>query len=119
MSQERRRTEADRNRSASRTPVRGSAAEAIEGVADTPHADHSATFPSLPAWPTQPGGSAAAGSGATCRSCASCPWMAMNALDNLAQVLEEGSSEVFVDTSLGEKAMKPLTRMLNFSAQKK
>ena len=58
-----------------------------------------------------------AGSGATCRSCASCPWMAMNALDNLAEVLETGASEVFVDHELGEQAMKPLTRMLNFSAQ--
>jgi quinolinate synthase len=60
-----------------------------------------------------------AGSGATCRSCASCPWMAMNALDNLAQVLEEGTNEVFVDALLGEQAMKPLLRMLSFSAQKK
>ena len=59
------------------------------------------------------------GSGATCRSCASCPWMAMNALDNLAQVLDQGGSEVFVDAQLREQAMKPLTRMLNFSAQKK
>lgn len=57
-----------------------------------------------------------AGSGATCRSCASCPWMAMNALDNLAQALEAGVGEVFVDKGLGEQAMKPLTRMLDFSA---
>ena len=59
-----------------------------------------------------------AGSGATCRSCASCPWMAMNALDNLAQALEAGVGEVFVDKDLGQQAMKPLTRMLNFSANK-
>jgi quinolinate synthase len=59
------------------------------------------------------------GSGATCRSCASCPWMAMNALDNLAQVLVNGDNEVFVDTQLREQAMKPLTRMLDFSAQNK
>src|SRR5690625_3205054 len=32
-----------------------------------------------------------AGSGATCQSCAQCPWMAMNALDNLADSLEHGS----------------------------
>ncbi len=56
------------------------------------------------------------GSGATCRSCANCPWMAMNALDNLADVLETGSNEVLVDAGLGERAMQPLTRMLNFSA---
>ena len=43
----------------------------------------------------------------------------MNALDNLAQVLEQGGSEVFVDAQLREQAMKPLTRMLNFSAPNK
>jgi quinolinate synthase len=59
-----------------------------------------------------------AGSGATCRSCAHCPWMAMNALENLAQVLDDGSNEVFVDSLLGEQAMKPLTRMLEFSANR-
>jgi len=60
-----------------------------------------------------------AGSGATCRSCANCPWMAMNALENLAEVLENGGNEVFVEPSLGEKAMKPLTRMLDFAAANK
>jgi quinolinate synthase len=60
-----------------------------------------------------------AGSGATCRSCANCPWMAMNALDNLAAVLESGSNEVFVDADLGIQAMKPLTRMLDFAAGKR
>lgn len=28
-----------------------------------------------------------AGNGATCRSCAHCPWMAMNSLENLRNVL--------------------------------
>lgn len=60
-----------------------------------------------------------AGSGATCRSCANCPWMAMNALDNLADALEFNRGEILVDAELGEKAMLPLTRMLNFSAQRK
>jgi quinolinate synthase len=59
-----------------------------------------------------------AGSGASCRSCASCPWMAMNALDNLAETLDQGLNEVLVDSSLGQQALKPLTRMLNFSAKK-
>ncbi|MES2907946.1 MAG: quinolinate synthase NadA [Pseudomonadota bacterium] len=57
-----------------------------------------------------------AGNGATCRSCAHCPWMAMNALDNLAQVLEHGGQEIFVDESLRVKAMQPLQRMLDFAA---
>ncbi len=55
-----------------------------------------------------------AGSGATCRSCAHCPWMAMNALDNLAGALREGSGEIFVDAELRQRALKPLERMLNF-----
>lgn len=57
-----------------------------------------------------------AGNGATCRSCAHCPWMAMNALDNLAQVLEHGGQEIFVDESVRVKAMQPLQRMLDFAA---
>ena len=60
-----------------------------------------------------------AGSGATCRSCANCPWMAMNALHNLLDVLENGGNEIHVDPALGEQAMKPLTRMLDFAAAKR
>lgn len=56
-----------------------------------------------------------AGNGATCRSCAHCPWMAMNSLENLAQVLESGGNEIHVDVGLGERAMMPLQRMLDFS----
>ncbi|MEQ6917013.1 quinolinate synthase NadA [Halomonas aquatica] len=55
-----------------------------------------------------------AGNGATCKSCAHCPWMAMNALDNLAGALREGTGEVFVDADLRLAALKPLERMLNF-----
>jgi quinolinate synthase len=54
------------------------------------------------------------GSGATCRSCANCPWMAMNALDNLAQALEQGSNEVMVNPTLANRALLPLQRMLDF-----
>lgn len=57
-----------------------------------------------------------AGHGATCKSCAHCPWMAMNALDNLAQALREGSGEISVDEALRQKALIPLERMLNFKA---
>ncbi|CAA0078885.1 Quinolinate synthase A [BD1-7 clade bacterium] len=56
-----------------------------------------------------------AGSGATCRSCANCPWMAMNALDNLADALENDLNEIHVDSALGEQAMRPLQRMLDFA----
>ena len=60
-----------------------------------------------------------AGNGATCRSCAHCPWMAMNALDNLAQELKSPQNEIQVDSALIEKAMIPLNRMLAFSEQLK
>ena len=55
------------------------------------------------------------GSGATCRSCANCPWMAMNGLDNLAECLEQGSNEIFVDKVLAQRALVPLQRMLDFN----
>ena len=55
-----------------------------------------------------------AGHGATCYSCANCPWMAMNELESLAQVFDRDDNEVLVDPALGERAMQPLQRMLNF-----
>jgi len=57
-----------------------------------------------------------AGEGATCRSCANCPWMAMNDLQRLASVFDRLNNEIHVDPALGEAAMKPLDRMLNFAA---
>jgi quinolinate synthase len=57
-----------------------------------------------------------AGKGATCRSCAHCPWMAMNGLKNLLSVIESGDQEVHVAPELRERALKPLERMLNFTA---
>jgi len=57
------------------------------------------------------------GSGATCRSCAHCPWMGMNGLENLAEVLDSGDQEVFVDDALREKALIPLQRMLDFAVK--
>jgi len=55
-----------------------------------------------------------AGHGATCYSCANCPWMAMNELESLAQVFDRTDNEVFVVPALGERAMLPLQRMLDF-----
>ena len=57
-----------------------------------------------------------AGNGATCRSCAHCPWMAMNGLENLLQVIERGDQEVHVAAELREQALRPLKRMLDFTA---
>jgi quinolinate synthase len=57
------------------------------------------------------------GSGATCRSCANCPWMAMNSLDKIVNALENGVDEIHVDRRIGERAMRPLNRMLSFTAE--
>ena len=57
-----------------------------------------------------------AGNGAACRSCAHCPWMAMNELETLSSVFDRSDNEVFVEPALGERAMVPLRRMLDFAA---
>jgi quinolinate synthase len=57
-----------------------------------------------------------AGNSATCKSCAHCPWMAMNSLAGVAQVLETGANEVQVDPTLIPRARLPIDRMLAFTA---
>ena len=59
------------------------------------------------------------GEGATCRSCAHCPWMAMNGLHNLLQVLETGNNEIFVDEEIRVKALTSTQRMLDFAKMRK
>ncbi len=54
------------------------------------------------------------GHGATCRSCAHCPWMAMNGLQNLADVLDRADQEITVDPTLAKQALVPLKRMQAF-----
>jgi quinolinate synthase len=58
-----------------------------------------------------------AGNSATCKSCAHCPWMAMNGLQNLADVLESGRNEIHVDMDISRKAHTCIDRMLSFAAQ--
>src|SRR5438445_5959054 len=60
-----------------------------------------------------------AGDSATCKSCAHCPWMAMNGLQNLADVLENGGNEIHVDPEIGRLAVSSIDRMLDFAAQQK
>jgi quinolinate synthase len=60
-----------------------------------------------------------AGNAATCKSCAHCPWMAMNGLKNLAEVLETGANEVMVDPEIGRQAKRAIDRMLDFAAARK
>lgn len=57
------------------------------------------------------------GEGATCQSCAHCPWMAMNGLQNLAQVLATGRNAIEIDEAIRLGAVKSLNRMLEFSRQ--
>lgn len=60
-----------------------------------------------------------AGNSATCKSCAHCPWMTMNSLQNLADVLESGRNTIEVDDSTREKAVTCINRMLDFAAARK
>lgn len=55
-----------------------------------------------------------AGNGATCRSCAHCPWMAMNGLQNIRDVLMRGDQEIFIEENLRQRAVRSLQRMLDF-----
>ena len=56
-----------------------------------------------------------AGNSATCKSCAHCPWMAMNGLANLADVLERGDNEIKVDAEIAARARHSIQRMLDFA----
>lgn len=55
------------------------------------------------------------GEGATCQSCANCPWMGMNSLQNLAELLESNKNEIHISKELAEKARIPIRRMLDFA----
>jgi quinolinate synthase len=60
-----------------------------------------------------------AGNSATCKSCAHCPWMAMNGLRNLAEVLENLDNEITVAPDIGKLAVRAIDRMLDFAAATK
>ncbi len=55
-----------------------------------------------------------AGEGASCESCAECPWMKMNDLPRLLQVLETGDNEIRVAESIRRQAARSITRMVEF-----
>ena len=59
-----------------------------------------------------------AGEGATCESCAHCPWMAMNHLRNLRDVLKNGSNEILVPEDIRSKALTATQRMVDFVAER-
>lgn len=56
-----------------------------------------------------------AGNGATCKSCAQCPWMKMNDLQRLKQVLDSGDNEIHIDEEVRAKAARSLKRMVDFA----
>ena len=55
------------------------------------------------------------GDGATCKSCAACPWMKMNDLNRLENVLKTGANEIIIDGSVRKKAEVSLKRMVDFA----
>ncbi|HTN67565.1 MAG TPA: quinolinate synthase NadA [Burkholderiaceae bacterium] len=58
-----------------------------------------------------------AGDSATCKSCAHCPWMAMNGLQGVANVLQTGRNQIQVDPETSRQAVVCIDRMLAFAAQ--
>ena len=55
-----------------------------------------------------------AGEGATCESCAHCPWMKMNDLQRLVNVLKSEQNEVIVDETIRSQAAIPIKRMIEY-----
>ncbi|MGR3984807.1 MAG: quinolinate synthase NadA, partial [Gammaproteobacteria bacterium] len=55
-----------------------------------------------------------AGEGATCESCAMCPWMKMNDLRRLDNVLTLGNAEITIDPAIRERAARSIRRMVEF-----
>ena len=58
-----------------------------------------------------------AGEGATCESCGMCPWMKMNDLQRLDNVLTLGSNEIRIDEDIRKKAERSIRRMVEFGQQ--
>ena len=56
-----------------------------------------------------------AGNGATCKSCAKCPWMKMNDLQRLSNVLDTGANEIHIDEPTRKLAARSLKRMVDFA----
>ena len=55
-----------------------------------------------------------AGESAACESCAQCPWMKMNDLQRLLDVLESGAQEIVIDEAIRKKAERSIHRMVEF-----
>ncbi len=55
---------------------------------------------------------------ATCISCGHCPWMAMNSLRKVCQVLTTGDNEIFVAPDIALRARRSIQRLLDFTHDK-
>lgn len=104
--------------------VVGSTSRLIQAVHDLPNAefivatDNGIFYKMQQAAPTKRLLEApSAGVGGTCRSCAHCPWMAMNGLQNLAEVLETGRNEIRIDEDIRRRASRSVQRMIEFANQ--
>jgi len=56
------------------------------------------------------------GIGATCTMCAHCSWMAMNSLQGILKVLENGGNEIIIEENTRIKAFESTQRLLDFAA---
>ncbi|NOY15762.1 MAG: quinolinate synthase NadA [Gammaproteobacteria bacterium] len=59
-----------------------------------------------------------AGEGASCVSCGHCPWMAINTLHKLRELLLNNGKSIEIDGKIVEKAVIPIQRMLDFANQR-
>mgnify|MGYP001168250610 CR=1 FL=1 len=57
-----------------------------------------------------------AGNGATCKSCSQCPWMGLNSLKNLEEVLKNLDNEIIIDPEISFQANKSLSKMIYFKS---
>ena len=55
-----------------------------------------------------------AGESAACESCAQCPWMKMNDLQRLLDVLTNGNQEITIPEDIRKKAERSIHRMVEF-----
>ena len=55
------------------------------------------------------------GVGATCTSCGHCPWMGMNDLEKLLNVLEKGGKDIEIAPEIRSRAAVPINRMMEFA----
>ena len=58
-----------------------------------------------------------AGEGASCVSCGHCPWMAINTLHKLRDILVNGGKPIEIEKKIVEQAVIPIQRMLEFARQ--